>query len=63
MGYLRLFADRDGQSRYEDVKAALTPTALAPPAPPLGLSPLMPAARWRFLGAPAGWRSDFHPSA
>jgi hypothetical protein len=62
MDYLRLFADADGESHYDDVTTALTPTDFAPPAPPLNLSPFMPAARCGFLGAPAGWSGDYHPT-
>jgi hypothetical protein len=62
MQYLRLFADASGESHFADVEVPLTLTDFAPPAPPLNLSPFLPAARSGFLGAPAGWSGDYHPT-
>src|SRR5438128_2448419 len=63
MTYTRLYAGPDGESHFEDIKVELVSTAYAPPAPPLDLSSFMPAAQFGFLSAPAGWSSDWHPSA
>lgn len=62
MKYIRLFADASGESHFADVEVPLTPTDFALPAPPLNLSPFMPATRCGFLGAAAGWSGDYHPT-
>ncbi|PYS60137.1 MAG: cupin [Acidobacteria bacterium] len=38
-------------------------TDYVPPAPPLSLSAFWPASQVRFMNAPAGWASDWHPSS
>jgi hypothetical protein len=60
--YARLFADDAGESHFEDVEHELNLIDFAPPAPPLFLSSLTPAAQVGFFAAPAGWRSAWHPS-
>ena len=62
MQIVRLYADNEGESHFEDVEIHLTLTDYAPPAPPLQLAPPMPATRFGFMQAPAGWSSDWHPS-
>ena len=62
MRIVRLYADNDGKSHFEDVEIDLTLTDYAPPAPPLHLAPLTSATRFGFMQAPAGWSSDWHPS-
>jgi hypothetical protein len=61
--YARLHADEFGESHFEDIEMNLTLTDYAPPAPPLSLSAFFPAAQVGFMNAPAGWTSDWHPSA
>ena len=61
--FVRLYADSAGESHFEDVAVQLTRTNFAPSAPPLNLSELVPAIRAGFLGARAGWQSDWHPSS
>jgi hypothetical protein len=58
MTYTRLYADETGESHYEDIEVELTPRDFAPPAPPLHLSPMMPATGVAFVRFPAGWDSD-----
>ena len=60
--YVRLYADADGESHFEDLEVELSAVEFAPPAPPLNLSTFMPASQAAFFGAPAGWRGDWHPS-
>ena len=62
MRIVRLYADNDGESHFEDVEIDLTLTDYVPPAPPLHLAPLTSATRFGFMQAPAGWSSDWHPS-
>lgn len=61
--YTRLYADEAGESHFEDVEIDLTMAEYAPPAPPLELSAITPAEQFGFMRAPAGWSSDWHPSA
>ena len=62
MRIVRLYADNDGESHFEDVEIDLTLTDYAPPAPPLHLATPTPATRFGFMQAPAGWSSQWHPS-
>jgi hypothetical protein len=61
--YVRLYADSAGESHFEDIQVELSAVELVPPAPLLNLSPFLTAEQMAFLGAPAGWASDWHPSA
>lgn len=63
MKYSRLYSDRAGESHFEDVELELAPVEFAPPAPPLNLSPFVPATQFAFLSAPAGWCGDWHPAS
>jgi quercetin dioxygenase-like cupin family protein len=60
--YTRLYADKHGESHFEDVEIDLAMTEYAPPAPPLELSSFTPATQFGFMKAPAGWSSDWHPT-
>ena len=60
--YTRLYSDAAGESHFEDLEAELVATDFAPPAPPLHLSPFLPATQLAFYGAPAGWQGDWHPA-
>src|SRR2546423_15687190 len=62
MRIVRLYADNDGESHFEEVEIDLTLTDYAPPAPPLHLAPPTTAIRCGFMQAPSGWSSDWHPS-
>ena len=61
--YVRLYSDADGESHFEDLEVELSAVEFVPPAPPLNLSAYMSASQAAFLGAAAGWRSDWHPSS
>jgi hypothetical protein len=60
--YVRLYADSNGESHFEDVEVDLASVDFAPPAPPLNASALMPASQFGFLSAPSGWCGDWHPA-
>jgi quercetin dioxygenase-like cupin family protein len=62
MQYVRAYADAAGESHFEDVVVSLALVDFAPPAPPLSLSPLSPAARYGFLAIQPGWSGDWHPA-
>jgi len=61
MKYVRVYADQNGDSHFEDVKVEMSLTNFAPPAPPVELSPLMPVTQVAFLGFSAGWDGPPHP--
>jgi hypothetical protein len=61
--YTRLYSDAAGESHFEDTEAELHAADFAPPAPPLNLSPFLPATQLAFFGAPAGWQGDWHPAS
>lgn len=61
--YVRLFADEEGSSHVDRSTALrLEAKNFAPPAPPIGVSPLQPASTCAFLSVPAGYCGDWHPS-
>ena len=63
MKIVRLYSDRDGESRFEEIEIELELTDYAPPAAPLYLTTATPAKEFSFMRAPAGWSSDWHPSS
>ncbi len=62
MKYIRVYADENGESHYEDVEVELAARDFAPPAPPLHLSPMIPATGVAFVRFPPGWDGDWHPT-
>ena len=61
--YVRLFADEQGESHFEDVEVTLEPFEFAPPAAPLNIAALFPAERVGFVGAFPDWDGQSpHPS-
>lgn len=60
--YARVFTDPTGETHFEDVEIDLSPVVLAPPAPPLNLSPFTPVARYALCAFSAGWEGDWHPA-
>jgi|ERR1051326_787424 hypothetical protein len=61
--YTHLYTDNSGESHFEDVEIDLRWTDYEPPAPSLRLSSFELATQFGFMSAPAGWASDWHPSA
>jgi len=62
MKYVRVYADENGESHFEDVEVGLTPVDFAPPAPPMNLSAFTSATQFGFVSAPLGWYGDWHPA-
>ena len=60
--YVRIYADADGESHFDDVEVALSPTNYAPPALPLEVSAAVDAERFVFVEGASGWEGDWHPS-
>jgi hypothetical protein len=62
MKVLRVYADETGESHYEEMEVELAPRNFAPPAPPLHLSPMLPATGTAFVRFPVGWDGGWHPT-
>jgi hypothetical protein len=61
--YVRLFADEEGVSHFEDVDVRLSPVNFSPPAPPLDVVSLFPATSCGLLGDATEWGGEVpHPS-
>jgi quercetin dioxygenase-like cupin family protein len=60
--YVRVYADAAGESHFQDVDVELAEVSFAPPAPPLYLSPFLPATQFGLVRIPAGWHGDWHPT-
>ena len=61
MKYARIYADESGDTHFDDVEIELTPTNIAPPAPPINLSSPIPATQFVYYSFPAGYIGEWHP--
>jgi hypothetical protein len=59
--YVRLFADDDGESHFEDISGELTSTDFAPPASPTFIGGMQSAKNALFFASPPDWEGDWHP--
>jgi hypothetical protein len=62
MKNLRLYADQNGESHFEEVEATYTPVEYAPPAPAFEVSDPTETTRYIAVRFPAGWDSEPHPT-
>ena len=62
VNYMRLYADEEGESHFDDVEIALQETDFVPPAPPVLISSFSPANQYGFEIVPPGWHGDWHPA-
>ncbi len=62
MKYVRIYADENGESHFEDIEIEFLPVDFAPPAPPINISSFTPANRFGFANVPPGWSGDWHPT-
>lgn len=60
--YVMIYADKDGESHFDDVEVELSSKDYAPPASPLEVSDAIEAQRVVFVGGASGWEGDWHPS-
>ena len=60
--YMRLYADEEGVSHFEDVEITFQESEFVPPAPPVLLSSFNPANQYGFEVVPPGWYGDWHPA-
>lgn len=61
--YLRLFADADGESHFEELTVELEVTDFAPPSIPVYVASLFPATACGLIGSSADWDGErAHPT-
>ena len=60
MKYTRIYADKEGETHFMDVEVDLESVDIAPPAPPVNLSPYSPATQYAFSVFPSGWDGGWH---
>jgi len=60
--YVRVYADAEGESHFEDAQLPFTLVDFAPPAPPVSVSEAIAADAVAVISSPAGWRGDWHPA-
>jgi hypothetical protein len=58
---LRLYADIEGDTHFEEVEFEFERTDLVPPAPPVFMTRLATADRYGFELVHPGWHGDPHP--
>ncbi len=58
---VRVYADSDGKSDFDDTEIQFNSVDFARPAPPLDVSEKR-EAKFGFLRAPAGWFGAWHPA-
>lgn len=59
---LRIWADQDGESHFEDVDVTFEKSDFVPPAPPVLLTTPEPATGYVLERVPSGWHGDWHPA-
>lgn len=61
--YVRIYADNQGESHFEDIQVTLTPGDFAPPAPPLNIAALAGTRAAALVGGEPSWQGDIsHPT-
>lgn len=60
--YVKIYADENRETDFQDMDVPLKETDYAPPAPPIAISPHQNATGTCAIGFPPGWFGDFHPA-
>jgi hypothetical protein len=61
--YLRLFADAEGESHFEEIVVDLALTDFAPPSDPVHVAALFPSTACGLIGSSADWDGhSAHPT-
>jgi len=60
--YVRVYADTEGESHFENSEFPFTLVDFAPPAPPVSVSEAMAADSVAVISSPAGWHGNWHPA-
>ena len=61
MSFLRIYADADGESHFEDLDITFEDADFVPPAPPVLMSPPQAASAYSLEQVHPGWHGDWHP--
>ena len=59
---LRIYADAEGESHFEDVEFAFEEADFVPPAPPVLMTAFENASAYAFELVHPGWHGDPHPA-
>jgi quercetin dioxygenase-like cupin family protein len=62
LNYVRIYADENRETHFQDMEVPLKDTDYAPPAPPIAVSLHQNATGTCAIGFPPGWFGDFHPA-
>jgi hypothetical protein len=62
LNYVRIYADENRETHFQDIEVPLKGADYAPPAPPIAVSPHQNATGTCAIGFPPGWFGDFHPA-
>lgn len=62
MHYTRIYNDDSGVARFAQDEVSFAGAVFAAPAPPLDVSPAVPAGELLFIRFPAGWTDPSHPA-
>jgi quercetin dioxygenase-like cupin family protein len=60
--YVKIYADENRETHFQDLEVPLQDADFAPPAPPIATSPHQTATGTVAIGFPPGWYGDFHPA-
>jgi hypothetical protein len=60
--YVKIYADENRETDFQDMDVPLKEADYAPPAPPIAISPHQNATGTCAIGFPPGWFGDFHPA-
>ena len=60
--YIKIYADENRETHFQDMEVPLTYADYAPPAPPIAVSTHQYATGMVAVGFPPGYFGDFHPA-
>ena len=61
VSFIRIYADSNGESHFEDLEMRFENADFVPPAPPVLMSPSQAATEYSFERVDPGWSGDWHP--
>ena len=62
MKYVKIYADENRETHFQDMEVPLKYADYVPPAPPIAVSPHQNATGTVAVGFPPGYFGDFHPA-
>jgi len=60
--YVKIYADKDGETHFKDMTIPYESQDYAPPAPPIGVMARQAATGFLAITTPPGYVSDLHPA-